>query len=62
MRKFLIIVPDGGMLFEAAGVADILAQANRLVADSSGAPLHQTTMATAQALCVNLNPYSGSMS
>lgn len=30
MKKILIIVPDGGMLFEAAGIADILMQANRL--------------------------------
>ncbi|MDU3899557.1 MAG: DJ-1/PfpI family protein, partial [Enterobacter sp.] len=29
MKKILIIVPDGGMLFEAAGIADILMQANR---------------------------------
>ncbi|MDU5502969.1 MAG: helix-turn-helix domain-containing protein [Enterobacter sp.] len=27
MKKILIIVPDGGMLFEAAGIADILMQA-----------------------------------
>ncbi len=30
MKKILIIVPDGGMLFESAGIADILMQANRL--------------------------------
>ncbi|MCB4174976.1 DJ-1/PfpI family protein, partial [Klebsiella pneumoniae] len=24
MKKILIIVPDGGMLFESAGIADIL--------------------------------------
>ena len=30
MHTFLIIVPEGGMLFEAAGIADILMQANRL--------------------------------
>jgi hypothetical protein len=29
-ENILIIVPDGGMLFEAAGIADILMQANRL--------------------------------
>lgn len=31
IHAFLIIVPDGGMLFEAAGVADILIRANRLI-------------------------------
>ncbi len=33
MKKILIIVPDGGMLFESAGIADILMQANRLHAE-----------------------------
>jgi len=28
MKNFLVIVPDGGMLFEAAGIADILMHAN----------------------------------
>jgi hypothetical protein len=28
--KKILIVPDGGMLFESAGIADILMQANRL--------------------------------
>ena len=30
MRTFLIIVPEGGMLFEATGIADILMHANRI--------------------------------
>jgi hypothetical protein len=34
MKKILIIVPDGGMLFESAGIADILMQANRLHAEA----------------------------
>jgi transcriptional regulator GlxA family with amidase domain len=48
MRTFLIIVPDGGMLFEAAGVADILMQANRLNPTDSREPLYQVTVATTQ--------------
>lgn len=48
MNTFLIIVPDGGMLFEAAGIADILMQANRLLPpDASGSP-YQVTVATTQ--------------
>ncbi|ADW73805.1 helix-turn-helix domain-containing protein [Rahnella aquatilis] len=52
MNTFLIIVPDGGMLFEAAGIADILMQANRLLplhatSDSKIAP-YQVTVATTQ--------------
>lgn len=35
MKKILIIVPDGGMLFESAGIADILMQANRLHPESA---------------------------
>lgn len=38
MKKILIIVPDGGMLFEAAGIADILMQANRLHPDGLAQP------------------------
>lgn len=38
MKKILIIVPDGGMLFEAAGIADILMQANRLHPDGLSHP------------------------
>ncbi|MCU5774806.1 helix-turn-helix domain-containing protein [Erwiniaceae bacterium BAC15a-03b] len=48
MKTFLIIVPEGGMLFEAAGIADILMQANRLRAASSQQPLYQLTIATTQ--------------
>jgi transcriptional regulator GlxA family with amidase domain len=48
MRTFLIIVPDGGMLFEAAGVADILMQANRLNPTDSREPLYQVTVAATQ--------------
>ncbi|MCR9001390.1 GlxA family transcriptional regulator [Rahnella perminowiae] len=51
MNTFLIIVPDGGMLFEAAGIADILTQANRLLPDThpeaKNAP-YQVTVATTQ--------------
>jgi hypothetical protein len=36
MKKILIIVPDGGMLFESAGIADILMQANRLHPEGAG--------------------------
>ncbi len=48
MKTFLIIVPDGGMLFEAAGVADILMQANRLHTDGASQPRYQITLATTQ--------------
>lgn len=49
MHTFLIIVPDGGMLFEAAGIADILAQANRLKAEDSQRAPYQVTIASTQA-------------
>lgn len=48
MKNFLIIVPDGGMLFEAAGIADILMQANRLHTENTPAPRYQITLATTQ--------------
>ncbi len=32
----ILIVPDGGMLFESAGIADILMQANRLHPEGAG--------------------------
>ncbi|WP_318389354.1 GlxA family transcriptional regulator [Enterobacter sp.] len=48
MKTFLIIVPDGGMLFEAAGIADILMQANRLHIDGAASPRYQITLATTQ--------------
>lgn len=47
MKRFLIIVPDGGMLFEAAGIADILMQANRLHAQEA-APRYGISIATTQ--------------
>ncbi|MDD7997679.1 GlxA family transcriptional regulator [Kosakonia radicincitans] len=48
MKRFLIIVPDGGMLFEAAGIADILMQANRLHADETQQPRYRVSIATTQ--------------
>ncbi|ANJ96377.1 GlxA family transcriptional regulator [Serratia plymuthica] len=47
MHTFLIIVPEGGMLFESAGIADILMQANRLRPNE--APLYRIEVATTQA-------------
>jgi hypothetical protein len=46
MKKILIIVPDGGMLFESAGIADILMQANRLHADGAQVPRYRVAVAT----------------
>ena len=48
MRDILIIVPDGGLLFEAAGIADILGQANRLMPEGAKQPPYQVTIATTQ--------------
>ncbi|MCE0825748.1 helix-turn-helix domain-containing protein [Buttiauxella sp. A2-C2_NF] len=48
MKTFLIIVPDGGVLFEAAGIADILMQANRLQAEGLSQPRYQIRLATTQ--------------
>lgn len=48
MHIFLIIVPEGGMLFEPAGIADILMQANRLKPKDSSNPPYQVTVATTQ--------------
>ena len=48
MRTFQIIVPEGGMLFEAAGIADILMQANRLRSKDSQKQLYKVTIATTQ--------------
>lgn len=48
MKKILIIVPDGGMLFEAAGIADILMQANRLHAEGLTQPRYRIIIATTQ--------------
>ena len=48
MKKILIIVPDGGMLFEAAGIADILMQANRLHPEGLSRPCYRIIIATTQ--------------
>lgn len=48
MKKILIIVPDGGMLFEAAGIADILMQANRLHPEGLAQPRYRIIIATMQ--------------
>lgn len=48
MRTFLIIVPDGGMLFEPTGIADILMQANCLSGKDSPVQPYQVTIATTQ--------------
>ena len=48
MKKILIIVPDGGMLFESAGVADILMQANQMHGGSEASPRYGITLATTQ--------------
>ncbi|MFW0767140.1 GlxA family transcriptional regulator [Trabulsiella odontotermitis] len=48
MKKILIIVPDGGMLFESAGIADILMQANQLQTEGLTRPRYQVSVATTQ--------------
>ncbi|MDH6632321.1 UNVERIFIED_ORG: transcriptional regulator GlxA family with amidase domain [Lelliottia amnigena] len=48
MKKILIIVPDGGMLFEAAGIADILMQANQLHSEGLAQPRYRIIIATTQ--------------
>ncbi|QZN97568.1 GlxA family transcriptional regulator [Symbiopectobacterium purcellii] len=48
MKKILIIVPDGGMLFESAGIADILMQANQLHTDGLATPRYHINIATTQ--------------
>lgn len=48
MKKILITVPDGGMLFEAAGIADILMQANRLHPGGLAQPCYRIIIATTQ--------------
>ncbi|PXL25917.1 helix-turn-helix domain-containing protein [Klebsiella variicola] len=48
MKKILIIVPDGGMLFESAGIADILMQANRLHTEGAREICYQVKLATTQ--------------
>ncbi|WP_192456989.1 GlxA family transcriptional regulator [Musicola keenii] len=48
MKKILIIVPDGGLLFESTGIADILIQANQLYAEGLARPRYQVDIATTQ--------------
>lgn len=48
MKKILIIVPDGGILFESTGIADILMQANRLHAEGLDRPRYHIDIATTQ--------------
>ncbi|PIJ50497.1 AraC family transcriptional regulator [Erwinia sp. OLTSP20] len=48
MKTILIIVPDGGMLFESAGIADILMQANRLHNAERNQPRYQVSLASSQ--------------
>jgi transcriptional regulator GlxA family with amidase domain len=48
VANFLIIVPDGGMLLEAAGIADILMHANRLKPADSSKQSYEVTIATTQ--------------
>lgn len=48
MRNVLVIVPEGSMLFEATGIADILARANRLSGIGSRKPLYDVAIATTQ--------------
>ena len=48
MHTFLVIVPEGGMLFEAAGIADILMHANRLKSADSRKRSYEVTIATTQ--------------
>lgn len=44
----MIIVPDGGMLFESAGIADILMQANQLYTDGLARSRYHINIATMQ--------------
>ncbi|WP_223159352.1 GlxA family transcriptional regulator [Vibrio sp. Y2-5] len=48
MKDVLIIVPEGGMLFEAAGVVDILQRANHFVVSENLEPHYSITVATTQ--------------
>ncbi len=47
MRTFLIIVPDGSLLFEATGIADILGHANRLTS-ANGSLAYKVSIAATQ--------------
>ncbi len=48
MKTFLIIVPDGGMLFEAAGIADILMRANQHLPVGGDQQRYRVSLATTQ--------------
>jgi transcriptional regulator GlxA family with amidase domain len=48
MKSFLIIVPDGGMLFEAAGIADILMRANLHLPVGVDQQRYRVSLATTQ--------------
>lgn len=48
MKTFLIIVPDGGMLFEAAGIADILMHANLHLPVGVAGARYRISIATTQ--------------
>ena len=48
MKHFLVIVPDGGMLFEAAGIADILMHANLHLPVGVDQPRYRVSIATTQ--------------
>ncbi|WP_432468104.1 GlxA family transcriptional regulator [Agarivorans sp. Z349TD_8] len=58
MRDFLIIVPEGGMLFESTGIADLLQWANKFLTDSGDDIAYQVTIATTQSHHV-VHGYSG---
>lgn len=48
MHSLLIIVPEGAMIFEAAGIADILQHANQRLESVGREDLYQITIATTQ--------------
>lgn len=52
MRSFLLIVPEGGMLFEAAGIADIVMRANQYCGAKDETPRYQVKLATTQSHAV----------
>lgn len=48
MKEFLIIVPEGGILFESTGVADLLQKANQSLNERGLAGMYRINMATTQ--------------
>lgn len=48
MRDILLIVPEEGLLFEAAGIADIFGQANEIRLEAALEPAYQVAIATTQ--------------